>query len=121
MDLPALLRSADLVVCSPWESMFGTPALEAMACGVAVVANRLGGLTDTVVDKVTGTHVPPRKPRELAAVLHQLLQHKARCEQQGAAGRDRAWARYSWAHIAAETVHAYRRAGANDPTVLAGR
>jgi len=116
-ELPALLRSADLLVCSPWESMFGTPALEAMACGVAVVANRLGGLTDTVVDKVTGTHVTPRKPRELAAALLRMLNHKSLCEQQGGAGRDRAWARYSWKHVAAETMHCYRRAGVVDPAL----
>jgi glycosyltransferase involved in cell wall biosynthesis len=118
-ELPALLRSADLMVCSPWEPMFGVPALEAMACGVAVVANRLGGLTDTVVDNITGTHVTPRKPRELAATLLRLLHHKSLCEQQGGAGRDRAWARYSWAHIATQTVHAYVRAGVTDPAVLA--
>jgi D-inositol-3-phosphate glycosyltransferase len=118
-ELPGLLRSADLMVCSPRESMFGVPALEAMACGVPVVANRLGGLADTVVDDVTGKHVTPRKPRELAATLLRLLSHKALCEQQGAAGRDRAWARYSWARIAADTMHAYHRAGAIDPVVIA--
>jgi D-inositol-3-phosphate glycosyltransferase len=109
--LPGLLRSADLLVCSPWESSFGVAALEAMACGVAVVANRVGGLTDTVVDKVTGSHVTPRKPRELAAVLHHLLHHKALCEQRGAAGRDRAWARYGWSQVVADTIRAYERAG----------
>jgi D-inositol-3-phosphate glycosyltransferase len=120
-ELPALLRSADVMVCSPWEPMFGVPALEAMACGVSVVANRLGGPADTVVDNVTGKHVTPRKPRELAAVLLRLLTHKALCEQQGAVGRDRAWARYSWPRVAADTVHAYRRAAAADRAVLARR
>ncbi len=118
-DLPALLRSADIVACTPWEPVFGVPALEAMACGVAVVANRLGGLADTVVDNVTGIHVPPRKPRDLAAAMLRLLRFKALREQQGAAGRDRAWARYSWAHVATATVHAYLRAGATDSTVQA--
>lgn len=111
-DMPALLRSADLMVCSPWEATFGIAALQAMACGVAVVANGLGGLADTVVEKVTGIHVTPRKPRELAAALRRMLSHKAMCEQLGAAGRDRATARYSWARVAVETVHAYGRAGA---------
>ena len=120
-DLPELLRSADVLVCSPWESTFGVAALEAMACGVTVVGNRIGGLVDTVVDQVTGIHVTPRKPRELAAALLRLLQHKALCEQQGAAGRDRAWSRYSWARIATDTVHAYDRAGATDPAVIALR
>ena len=61
-DLPALLRSADLVVCSPWYEPFGIVPLEAMACGVPVVASAVGGMLDTVVDGVTGTLVTPRDP-----------------------------------------------------------
>lgn len=117
-ELPALLRSADLMVCSAWEPEFGEPALEAMACGLAVVANSTGGLVDTVVDRVTGIHVRPRKPRELATALRRTLSHRTTYEQLGAAGRDRATARYSWERVAIETLHAYRRAGVTDPAVL---
>jgi D-inositol-3-phosphate glycosyltransferase len=119
VDLPAILRAADLMVCNPWEATFGMSALEGMACGLTVVASRIGGLMDTVVDKVTGVHVTPRKPRELAAALQRLLFHRSTREQFGAAGSDRATVRYSWARIATETLHAYRRAGAADPAVLA--
>ncbi|TDV48029.1 glycosyltransferase involved in cell wall biosynthesis [Actinophytocola oryzae] len=118
-EMPALLRSADLMVCTQWESTFGIAALEAMACGLAVVANKVGGLVDTVVDRVTGIHVTPRKPRELAATLQRVLSHRSTCEQFGAAGRDRATARYSWDRVAEETVYVYRKAGAADPEVLA--
>jgi glycosyltransferase involved in cell wall biosynthesis len=118
-DLPKLLRSADLMVCSPRKAIFGTAALEAMACGIAVVANGTGGLADTVVHDVTGTHVAPRKPRELAVALQRTLFRRAIREQQGAAGRDRAAARYSWDRVATETTHAYRLAGAIDPAVQA--
>jgi glycosyltransferase involved in cell wall biosynthesis len=116
-EVPALLRSADLMVCSAWEPAFGVPALEAMACGLAVIANSTGGLVDTVVDRVTGIHVRPRKPRELATARG-LLSHRSTYEQLGAAGRDRATARYSWERVAIETLHAYRRAGVTDPAVL---
>ena len=60
--LPALLRSADALVTVPWYEPFGITPLEAMACGVPVVASAVGGLIDTVVDGVTGRHVPPRDP-----------------------------------------------------------
>lgn len=114
-DLPALLRSADVMVCAPRQPSFHITALEAMACGVAVVANGIGGLADTVVDAVTGIHVPPRRPRALSAALAKVLGHEIISQQQGAAGRDRAAARYPWAQIVAETEHAYHRAAPVSP------
>jgi D-inositol-3-phosphate glycosyltransferase len=107
-DLPALFRSADAVVCAPWYEPFGIVPLEAMACGRAVVATAVGGLTDTVVDGVTGRHVPPRQPRALAVALAELLRSPALIEAYGAAGRDRAVSRYSWSRIAAATADVYR-------------
>ncbi|HEY7595928.1 MAG TPA: glycosyltransferase [Actinophytocola sp.] len=117
-EMPALLRSADAVVCAPWYEPFGIVPLEAMACGVPVVASAVGGLSDTVVDGVTGKLVPPRKPRALAGALHALLTHRTMREQFGAAGRDRVCARYSWDRVAAETVRVYERAGAIDTTAV---
>jgi glycosyltransferase involved in cell wall biosynthesis len=108
-ELPPLLRSADVVVCAPWYEPFGTVPLEAMACGVPVVASAVGGPRDVVVDGVTGKLVPPRKPRALAGMLRFLLGHRSVGEQFGAAGRDRAAARYSWDRVAKETVRAYER------------
>ena len=76
--MPALLRSADLVVCSPWYEPFGIVPLEAMACGVPVVASAVGGMLDTVVDSVTGALVPPRDPVALAEVIGPLLESPSR-------------------------------------------
>ncbi|GDY33363.1 glycosyltransferase [Gandjariella thermophila] len=109
-DMPALLRSADLVLCTPWYEPFGIVPLEAMACGVPVVAGAVGGLVDTVVDGVTGRLVPPRKPDELAATLRRLLADPATREAYGAAGVDRARSRYSWDRIALDTLRVYDRA-----------
>ena len=88
--VPALLRSADLVVCMPWYEPFGIVPLEAMACGVPVVASAVGGLPDTVVDGVTGVHVPPRDPAALAAAVRALLADPLRRAAFGAAGARRA-------------------------------
>lgn len=106
-DMPALLRSADLVVCTPWYEPFGIVPLEAMACGVPVVASAVGGFLDTVVDGATGTLVPPRRPDRLAAAMRRLLAEPFWREAYGTAGVDRARSRYSWDRIAAGTAAVY--------------
>jgi glycosyltransferase involved in cell wall biosynthesis len=109
--MPSLLRSADAVVTVPWYEPFGIVPLEAMACGVPVVASAVGGLTDTVVDGVTGVLVPPRDPNALARALKSLLADPARREAYGLAGADRVQARYTWDRVAQDTERVYERAG----------
>ena len=107
-ELPALLRSADVVVCVPWYEPFGIVPLEAMACGVPVVATAVGGLVDTVVDGVTGVHVPPRRPDRLAAVLRDLVADPALRRRLGTAGARRARARFGWPRVARSSYDVYR-------------
>ena len=106
-DLPALFRSADVAVCVPWYEPFGIVPLEAMACGVPVVASSVGGLIDTVVDGATGVHVPPRDPARLARALSTLLADPARRRELGAGGAVRARERYGWERVAALTLEVY--------------
>jgi glycosyltransferase involved in cell wall biosynthesis len=106
-DMPALMRSADIVACAPWYEPFGMVPVEAMACGVPVVASAVGGLTDTVIDGVTGVLVPPRRPDRMAAALRKVLSdHNLRLSFRSAA-LDRARCRYAWDRIAAETNRVY--------------
>jgi glycosyltransferase involved in cell wall biosynthesis len=107
-DMPALMRSADLLVSVPWYEPFGMAPLEAMACGVPVVASAVGGHTDTVVDGVTGVLVPPRQPDELAQVLRDLLAGKD-LPRYGVAAAERARGRYSWDRISQDTIGVYER------------
>ncbi len=107
-EVPPLLRSADVVVCAPWYEPFGIVPLEAMACGVPVVASAVGGMIDTVVDGVTGVHVPPRDPARLAAALRELLTDAPRRRRLGAAGAVRARERYTWDRVADATLDVLR-------------
>ena len=108
-DMPALYRSADVVACTPWYEPFGIVPLEAMACSVPVIANAVGGLTDTVVDDVTGRLVPPQDPVKCAQAANAILQEKFVAHSLGSAGRDRAVSRYSWDRIALDTLRIYDR------------
>jgi D-inositol-3-phosphate glycosyltransferase len=109
-EMPGIFRSADAVVCAPWYEPFGIVPLEAMACGVPVVAAAVGGLRDTVVDHGTGLHVPPRDPEAIASALALLLENPALRTELGTAGKRRARTRYSWDRVAAETEKAYQLA-----------
>lgn len=113
-DVPAILRSADVVACTPWYEPFGIVPLEAMACGVPVVASAVGGMLDTVVHDVTGRLVKPKSPAGVADAVNHLLRDEFLRQSLGAAGRDRARARYSWDRIAADTQRIYDRLVAAD-------
>jgi glycosyltransferase involved in cell wall biosynthesis len=106
-DMPALLRSADVVACTAWYEPFGLVALEAMACGVPVVASAVGGMLDTVIDDVTGRLIPPQKPAEIAAAINPLLRDSFLRQSLGLAGRDRVCARYSWDRVAEDMMRIY--------------
>ncbi|MBD0282896.1 MAG: glycosyltransferase [Thermoleophilaceae bacterium] len=108
-ELPPLLRSCDALVTAPWYEPFGIVSLEAMACGVPVVASAVGGLIDTVVDGLTGVHVPPRDPERLAAALSPLLADAERRAAYGRAGLERARRLYDWNRIATATLDVYAR------------
>lgn len=106
-EMPSWYRSSDVVAATPWYEPFGLSPLEAMACGVPVVASAVGGLTDTVVDGVTGDLVPPRDPRTLGVALRHLLSDDMRRVSYGAAAVDRAHYAYAWPRIAARLGGVY--------------
>ncbi|MGW0614718.1 glycosyltransferase [Streptomyces sp. NPDC002788] len=106
-EVPALLRSADVVVCPADYEPFGIVPLEAMACGVPVVASAVGGQLDTVADPGTGRLVPARDPQALARAVAGLLADPDARAACGAAGRRRVLSRYGWGQVAAATEAAY--------------
>jgi glycosyltransferase involved in cell wall biosynthesis len=107
-DMPRWYRSADLLACAPWYEPFGLTPLEAMACGVPVVATAVGGLTDTVVDGLTGDLVRPRDPRAIGAALRKLLGDPMRRLAYATAALDRARQCYSWKRCAAQLSAVYQ-------------
>jgi glycosyltransferase involved in cell wall biosynthesis len=111
-SMPALLRSADVVLSTCSYDPAGVTSLEAMACGKPVVAPPTGGHVDAVVDGTTGILIPPGQPALLAHRIRQLLAHPMLMEAYGVAAADRAQSRYSWDRIAAETVAVYDNAAA---------
>lgn len=107
---PAMLRSADAVICVPWHGPVSAgPVLEAMACGIPVVVTAAGAVSDVVVDGVSGVLVAPRRPDQLASAIRGLLNDPVRRLGFGVAGADRARSRYEWSRVAENTERVYGR------------
>lgn len=117
-DMPAILRSATLVACTPWYEPFGIVPLEAMACGVPVVATKVGGLPDTVVDGLTGLLVPPHAPEAIATAAALLLDNPQLAEEMGRHGITRVRERYAWPQVARDTEQVYERLCAEKDTAV---
>ncbi|MFF4769681.1 glycosyltransferase [Streptomyces sp. NPDC001255] len=116
-EMPALLSRADLVLSLPVYEPFGIVPIEAMACGTPVVATAVGGQLDTVLDGVTGAHVPataahtgPGGDPYLVRALRELLADPVRLPRLGAAGRRRALGTYTWDRVAAGVHEVYESA-----------
>jgi glycosyltransferase involved in cell wall biosynthesis len=104
-DVRALLPALDLFVnCSIHEGVSLT-ILEAMAASLPVVATRVGGTPEVVVDEQTGVLVPPRSATALADALRALLQAPDRARRLGTLGRSRVVAEFNIDRM----VESYRR------------
>jgi len=103
-----LLSRAAVFACPSVYEPLGIVNLEAMACGAAVVASRVGGIPEVVADGDTGLLVPPGDPDALADALNVLLRDLGLAAQMGRRGRARAAAEFDWATIAEQTAALYR-------------
>jgi glycosyltransferase involved in cell wall biosynthesis len=106
-DVPALLASADIfVLSSRWEGL-PLAIIEAMMAGLPVVATRVGGVPELVVDGTTGLLVPPSNAAALAAALRRLLGDGELARRMGAAGRRKALQEFSLDRMLRETSDLY--------------
>ena len=88
-DVPELLAASDIAVSPSWRDTFPGAVVEAMACGLPVVATRAGGSVDLVEKGVTGVLVEPRQPMQLAEALVWLASDTDRARAMGRAGCER--------------------------------
>jgi glycosyltransferase involved in cell wall biosynthesis len=94
-DVRALMVHWDIYVQPSLSEGFGIAAVEAMAQGLPVVATRVGGLPEVVMDTETGILVAPRDSQALANAIDTLIADPALRLRMGNAGRDRATGHFS--------------------------
>ena len=102
-----LYSHASVFVCPSVYEPFGIINLEAMACEIPVVASRVGGIPEVVVDGETGLLVPPRDPAALAEAINLILGSAELSARFGKSGRARVEKHFSWQAIAMQTKEVY--------------
>jgi glycosyltransferase involved in cell wall biosynthesis len=108
-ELARLYGEAEVAVVPSLYEGFSLPAIEAMSCGVAVVATTGGALPEVVGrDGETGLLVPPDDPGALAGAIARLLDDPGLRARLGAAGRERVVRRFTWQVTAAGTAACYQ-------------
>jgi glycogen(starch) synthase len=111
-EVGTLLQSAFLVLIpSRWREPFGLVALQAGEAGRPVVASRIGGLAEIVVDGVTGILVPPDDSGSLAIAIRDLLASPATASRMGAAARRHKRSKFDYATFVASYEQLYVRLG----------
>lgn len=107
--LPELLSPADVFLLSSSEESFGLSALEALSCGVPVVATAVGGVPEVIRDGETGLLSPADDLGSFAERIRELLFDPARARAMGAAARLDVLARFARDPIVAQYESLYRR------------
>jgi glycosyltransferase involved in cell wall biosynthesis len=111
-ELPRFLRAGDLLVHASVREQFGQVLVEAMACGLPVIAVDRGGPASIVDDPATGWLVEPDDGAALAAAMVAAVNDEADRKRRGKRAREEALANYSWERIGAELADLVRSVAA---------
>jgi glycosyltransferase involved in cell wall biosynthesis len=113
-DVPALLPAFDVFALPSRYEGLPTAVVEAMLCGVPVVATAVNAVGDLVVPGETGLLVPPHRPDLLAGAVRSLLDSPADAARMAAAARARLGTRYTVSALRDALEAAYASPGSND-------
>jgi glycosyltransferase involved in cell wall biosynthesis len=106
--LARLYGEAEVAIVPSLYEGFSLPAIEAMSCGVPVVATTGGALPEVVgTSGETGLLVEPNNPEALVDAIRSLLDDRELRERLGAAGRQRVIERFTWQVTARGTAACY--------------
>lgn len=95
-------READIFVLPSISESFGQVLLEAMSCGLPIIATRAGGIPETVEHGTNGLLVEPGSSKDLVSAVRELAANPAIREKMGKCNGDRARTEYTWSAVAAE-------------------
>ena len=112
-DIPRYYGAADLFVMPSRYELFGIVMLEAMACGVPVIATKFGGPPEVIADGQDGRLVDPTDIPSFAAAMVELLEDPDRRMRMGRIARETIEREYSWEALARKHLLLYASIGNN--------
>lgn len=115
-DVHNILGSIDILCLPSLTEGFNRSILEAMACGIPVIATNVGGNIESVRDRVNGLLVPPSNPSALAAAIVALLEDEATAQKMGQEGRRIVESHFSIKRNVDKTQEIYLRIFGKDST-----
>ncbi len=110
-DIPKILSSLDLFVLSSHLEGMGSSILDAMASRLPVVATKVGGIPEVVINGETGVLVPPRNPSALARAILMLYSDKTLASRLGQKGYELVHRKFSAEAMADKVVRLYEKVG----------
>ncbi|MBW6510034.1 MAG: glycosyltransferase family 4 protein [Desulfuromonadales bacterium] len=107
-EMPNIYRGSNVAVLPSMMEATSISGLEAMACGLPLVASRVGGLPYIVDEGISGLLFKPGSSQELGAALRALYEDRAKMEIMGEKSRQRAVELFSWEIVALKTIDIYQ-------------
>lgn len=103
-------RNADIFVYPSYHEGMPIAVIEAMACGLPIVATKVGGLPDLVADNVNGVLVEPGRPDQLASALHKLAMDNDLCHSMQSKSHQFALEQYDMEQRVTQLIDIYKAA-----------
>lgn len=107
--LVSLYQQAEIFVLPSLFEPFGMTALEAMACGIPVIASKLGGIRNVISSGKNGLLVDPTNNREFADAMIKLLDNSQLAVSMGNEGHKTIHKHFSWEAIADKQIEFYKK------------
>lgn len=107
-EIARFYQNLDVVVVPSRQESFGVTAVEGSACARPIIASRVGGLPEVVIDGETGRMVDPENIEKLRDAMKWMIDHPEERERMGRAGREFVLKNYAWSENVTQMERLYR-------------
>ena len=108
-EIPYWLSASDIFVFPTYNEGLPNAIMEAMACGLPVVATEVGGIPEVVKDGENGILIDKKDVKSIVHSLEKLIENKSMCKKMGEHGRITIEEKFSWNNSAKKLIEIYNK------------